>query len=89
MRNVMKAIVFVSLVLLLLGVVGKIESEYTREGIVIERESNVFTIEDTTGNLWVVEDTNLNLGDRVELKMFNNHTDNIISDDEVMKIKRL
>lgn len=45
---------------------------------------------DSTGNLWSVDSTNeLNEGDYVKLKFYNNHTDYTREDDEIVNIKRV
>ena len=68
------------------GVSDNIQSHYNRQGTVVERVDTLSVIEDTTGNLWEVEDENLNINDKVNMKMFTCHTDNIITDDEIVSI---
>lgn len=71
----------------LLAAVGYNETHYDRVGQVISIEENeIVSVKDNTGNVWAFTGTGYNIGDDVVLKMFNNCTDNIITDDEIIKV---
>lgn len=70
-------------------VVGRIsywDLYYEMDCEVVEIVDNVITLEDSTGNLWEVEDINLELGETYTVVFFNNDT-SIRTDDEIEKIK--
>lgn len=70
-------------------VVGRIsywDLYYEMDCEVVEIVDNVITLEDSTGNLWEVEDINLELGETYTVVFFNNDT-SARTDDEIEKIK--
>lgn len=70
-------------------VVGRIsywDLYYEMDCEVVEIVDNVITLEDSTGNLWEVEDINLELGETYTVVFFNNDT-STRTDDEIEKIK--
>ena len=70
-------------------VVGRIsywDLYYEMDCEVIEIVDDVITLEDSTGNLWEVEDINLELGETYTVVFFNNDTCER-TDDEVEEIK--
>lgn len=82
--------VVVALVALVLvtGIVGYIETHYTREAKVIELESDsVIVVEDATGNVWAFDGEGYAVGDEVAMKMHTNGTDSIITDDVIENVK--
>ena len=86
-RNVLVAI------MVLLGmycVVGYIECNYTRQDcVVVEATETGATFADKCGFTWYVDCEGYEVGDKADLKMYNNHTDNCIDDDEVRGLKRV
>ena len=86
-RNVLVAII------VLLGmycVVGYIECNYTRQDcVVVEATETGAIFEDKCGFTWYVDCEGYEVGDKADLKMYNNHTDNCIDDDEVRGLKRV
>ena len=86
-RNVLVAI------MVLLGmyyVVGYIECNYTRQDcVVVEATETGAIFEDKCGFTWYVDCEGYEVGDKADLKMYNNHTDNCIDDDEVRGLKRV
>lgn len=73
------------------AVAGKIETHYERKHcVVVDVEDGIATIEDACGYVWEweTEGETLRKGETITLKMFNNHTDNVIKDDEIVKIVR-
>ena len=70
-------------------VVGRIsywDLYYEMDCEVIEIVDDVITLEDSTGNLWEVEDINLELGETYTVVFFNNDTCER-TDDEIEEIK--
>lgn len=69
-------------------IVNNLEHYYTIEGKIIETNdnTNIVTIEDITGNIWEIEDTNYNTNDNVKIKFFNNLTDSNRLDDIIKEV---
>ena len=66
------------------------EHNYTREDcVVVEASPTGAIFEDKSGFTWYVECEGYEVGDKADLKMYNNHTDNCIDDDEVRGLKRV
>lgn len=66
------------------------EHNYTREDcVVIEASSTGAIFKDKCGFTWYVECEGYQVGDRADLKMYNNCTNNCIDDDEVRGLKRV
>lgn len=61
----------------------KDNNTYYRSAIVIETRGTEVLLEDTTGNIWSIEDSSLQKYGRYILKMDNNGTDSIY-DDEIL-----
>ena len=65
-----------------------IESHYTREAMVQSMEDNTVVFVDNMGYTWEATDVeNITEGQMVELKMFTNHTNDIIYDDIIKSIE--
>lgn len=75
----------------ILGLFGEIEATYTLGNCeVVEIEGDIATVEDNRGNAWsfyIDTDSELNVGDEVDLVMNNNHTDHTRKDDEIKRVK--
>lgn len=72
--------------ILIVGRISYWDLYYEMDCEVVEIVDNVITLEDSTGNLWEVEDINLELGETYTVVFFNNDT-SIRTDDEIEKIK--
>ena len=72
--------------ILIVGRVGYWDLHYEMDCEVVKIVDDVVTLEDSTGNLWEVEDTTLELGETYTVVFFNNDT-SIRTDDEIEKIK--
>lgn len=69
-------------------ITSHIESHYTREAIVQSVEDNTVVFVDNMGYTWEASEIeNITEGQIVELKMFTNHTNDIINDDIIKSIK--
>lgn len=68
------------------GIAGYVEHHYNRTGTVTRVNETVAEVEDTTGIIWEfnVDENSVSVGDEVKLKMYNNCTDSVIQDDEVV-----
>jgi hypothetical protein len=69
------------------AIAGTLETQYNLDATVIEMVDDEVTVEDTNGSIWSFIGDEFNKGDKVELKMFTNYTDNITYDDEVIDAK--
>ena len=70
-----------------LSICGYIETHYNREGKVIQIEkNNLVIVKDNGGHIWAFEGTNFNIGDNVVMKMHNNYTDSVITDDIIVNV---
>ncbi len=88
-KKVLKTIGFIiglTIFILIIGRVSYWDLHYEMDCEVVEIVDNVITLEDSTGNLWEVEDINLELGETYTVVFFNNDT-YIRTDDEIEKIK--
>lgn len=73
-----------------LGLFGAIETTYTiKNCIVTEVTNNTITVTDNRHNEWMfyADNSELVVGDSVDLVMDNNHTDYTITDDEIKRVK--
>ena len=70
-----------------IGFLGGMERTYTREGQVVCVKGNIVTVEDKSGFLWELETDELKEGQEVVLKMNDNNTDGIITDDIIVDYK--
>lgn len=86
----MKKEIFLVLILVVLfGVSHRIETNYYIEGTIVRQEGNKNVVRDTTGNEWVFYQLGYGKGEKVRMRMFNNHTDGFIEDDEILKVFRM
>jgi hypothetical protein len=69
------------------GLLGGMEATYTRDGQVVSVKDNIVTVEDKSGFLWELETDELKEGQEVVLKMNDNNTDGIITDDIIIDYK--
>lgn len=83
-------VVLMVLLMLIVGVVGHSETHYNREGVVVEVNGDIITVEDFTGNLWDFIGDSYSVNDMVNMTMFNNGTSSIYDDSiiEVVVIER-
>lgn len=79
------------MMLSVLGLFGVIESTYTiKDCRVIDVDNDIVTVIDNRQNEWkfyVDDDSDIDVGDNVDLVMNNNHTDYTIEDDVVKRVK--
>lgn len=88
-QKVLGTIAFIigfAIFMLIVGRVGYWDLHYEMDCEVVKIVDNVITLEDSIGNLWEVEDINLELSETYTVVFFNNNT-SIRTDDEIEKIK--
>ena len=74
----------------MLMVANWVEVQYTRHDCtVVSYVEDVVVVEDKTGNEWEIIAEGLEVGDKVDLKMHTNFTDNNIYDDIVEDYKEV
>ena len=85
MKRILTLLVFISLV----GVAGHFEHNYTRDNCVaVEVTDTGVIFEDRCGFTWYWEEEGFELGDVVDLKMYDNYSSAYIDDDEIKKVIR-
>lgn len=87
MKKFLFKLLIVVCVIGFIGLLGGMETTYTREGQVISVKGNIVTVEDKSGFLWELETEELQKGQMVVLKMNDNNTDGIITDDIIVDYK--
>lgn len=89
MKNI-KTIIGLIICLVVLGMVGYMETHHTQVGHIVsvnENNNNVL-IEDNTNNLWIVNTEGFNIGDDVKIT-FNNQATTTKEDDEITSVKKI
>ena len=81
-----KKIIMVLTVIVIIGLMGTIESTYIRNAVVVNVDNLEVTAEDKQGNLWVFVADDYSINDDVRLIMNDNHTTKI-TDDKIIKVK--
>ena len=85
-----KNVLVVMLLLVVCCVASWYECNYTRANcVVVEASPTGAIFVDECGFTWYVECEGYQVGDKADLKMFNNHTNNCIDDDEVKDLVRV
>ena len=84
--DILFSLMFWGAFIILVSFCGYIETHYTRQATVIEVNGDVITVEDNCGYIWDFEGDGFTVGDNVSMKMYNNTTDNIIKDDEIINV---
>ena len=73
--------------ILLPSIAGYFEHHYTRQAEVVEVCGDVVLVEDACGFEWEFYGDGFKVGQKVEMKMYTNFTDNTIFDDEIEKVE--
>ena len=86
----MKKMIIAMLIIIGLMSIGNSMNYYTRHDCVVYSiDGNIITVEDNSGRLWefIAEDNHsYDKFDTVDLKMYNNNTDNTIEDDKIIGV---
>lgn len=73
---------------LMLGIIGYTDTHDTRQGYVVSiNDNDDVVIEDTTGNVWSINKSGYEIGQKVIMKMCNNGTIDNVTDDTITNIK--
>ena len=80
-----KKILIVLAIIMAIGIMGNIESTYTRTATITNSDNGIVTAEDNCGYIWEYKGS-ATIGDSVTLVMYDNHTSKI-TDDIVKGIK--
>ena len=80
------AFVIVLAVIIIAGIIGRMETHYRKTGFITSNECGIVTIEDFDGNMWEIESDTLCVGDVVEMTLFDVGTADV-EDDIVQEIK--
>lgn len=87
MRTLLTTTITLLIILLTIGLLNGCEAHYTRDVVVVDTECIKTVVKDEQGNLWVFNSSDYNVGDRLTLVMYDNHTTKI-TDDEIIKVKK-
>lgn len=87
-KNVLVGILGMGAIIAMAGVCGYIETHYDKEATVVEINGDEITAVDKFDHEWVFVGDGFEEGDNITLKMYNGHTDNIMSDDEIVGVER-
>lgn len=89
-KNILAGTVLVLTTLMFIAAAGYSDTHYTMEGTVVSTSFNgSICIEDTTGNLWDMDNVGYCRGDKVRMTFFTDYTDTTREDDKITKIKRI
>ena len=80
-----KKVLIVLVIVMAIGIIGNMESTYTRQATVTNSKDNVVTVEDNCGCIWAYKGS-ATVGDTVTLVMHDSHTSKI-TDDIVKGVK--
>ena len=80
-----KKILIVLTIILVLGIIGNMESTYTRAATVTNSKANIITVVDDCGYIWEYKGS-ATVGDNVTLVMYDNHTSKI-TDDVIKEVR--
>lgn len=88
-RNMIIAICLIIVVCVIMLIITKVEREYSMDGFIVEKHGNVFTVEDTTGNLWDFEsEEEYYINDNVKVRFNDNCTTNNRIDDIIIEVNK-
>lgn len=74
-----KKVLIVLAIMAVIGIMGNMESTYTRQATVTNSSNGIVTVEDNCGYIWEYKGS-ATVGDTVELIMHDNHTSKITDD---------
>lgn len=86
MKKVFYAVAVLFLVLGF-GFVSRYTNTYSMRGVVTGVEGQIVTLIDETGNVWQIDSEGFKKGSSVRIRWFNNTTDMIREDDEIINVK--
>lgn len=88
MRDKVKLILMLVVFIIMFVFASWVDTHYTRHDCeVVGYVEDVVTVEDSCGYQWKFIGEGYEVGDTVDLKMYTNHTDGYIYDDEIIEVK--
>lgn len=81
-----KRILIVVAIIMVLSVVGMLETTYTRDVVVTDVDCIEVTVEDRQGHHWSFYGDDYTVGQEITVVMNDNHT-SIITDDRIVDVK--
>ena len=81
-----KRILIVLAVVIVIGIVGMIETTYTRDVVVTKVDCIEVTVQDKQGHHWSFYGDDYTVGQEITVVMNDNHT-SIITDDRIVDVK--
>jgi hypothetical protein len=85
----MKKLLVIAMFILTISTIGYTEHNYTRDNCVaVETTETGVIFEDRCGFTWYWEEEGFEVGDVVDLKMYDNYSSAYIDDDEIKKVVR-
>lgn len=81
-----KRIVIVLAIIMVIGLMGMIETTYTRDVVVTDVDCIEVTVEDRQGHRWSFIGDEYKVGQEITVVMNDNHT-SIITDDRIVDVK--
>ena len=75
-----KRIIIVLTIIMMLGVLGHYEHQYTRDVVVVEIQGQEVTVEDKQGHFWCFNGTDYTIDQEITVVMYDNHTSTIYDD---------
>ena len=81
-----KKIVLVVIAIVVIGLIGTIESTYTRDVVVTKVDCVEVTVQDKQGHLWSFYGDDYTVGQEIIVVMNDQHTSSIY-DDTIVKVK--
>ena len=88
-KNIVEGFIIAFCFLIIPGIAGTLESRYNYNGIITEVNGAEILIEDTTGNVWEIEQEGYQVGDEVRVTFDTQHTDNTRQDDTIIKVIKI
>lgn len=84
----MRTMIKLMLLIMLFTTACYFNSHYVRKAIVVSVTDNVVTVEDSTNNCWCFNDEGFVKGQKVKMLMHTNYTDDVITDDIIVNVKK-
>ena len=83
------SLLIICLFIIIPGIAGYLECHDNYTAIVRDNNCGEILIEDTTGNLWTFEDADYQVGDKVKVTFYTNHTTDSRTDDVITKVIKI
>ena len=88
LKKWIQSLLIIIIFILIFSFCSIIETTYTRKATIIQIKDNTILMKDENNYVWEFNTNEFSVGDEVKLTLDNNHTDLIIKDDKIKKIKK-